>query len=153
MKILPTGKSYYITAPITDSDGNYIEGVIDVSEGDILGILDGTHCFTEDLSAVRILTESEISELQAQKELDEACVMEADNKILRICYMDAYRKYQAAVNYGEYQKIPTIDSFIAALQAKNWAALNSVPNALKYFTGECGFAESGLIKVNSGGTF
>ena len=70
---------------------------------------------------------------------------EAPNKEQRSRYIDAYRKYQAAVNYGEFAPVPAVDAFVAALKAKNWSALQNVPPQLKYFTGECGFSESGLI--------
>ena len=74
----------------------------------------------------------------------QAAQQDAANKVIRGRYMDAYRKYQAAVNYGEFTKKPVVDVFIDALKAKNWAALNNVPPQLRYFTGEAGFAESGL---------
>ena len=147
MKILPTGKFYYMDSPITKRvDGNevYLDGVIEVSEDHIVGILNGTHCFTDDLTAVRECTETEIAELRAQTAQAEAHALEAQHKALRAHYMDAYRKYQAAVNYGEFAPAPAVDPFIAALRAKDWTALENVPSALKYFIGEVGLAESGL---------
>jgi hypothetical protein len=61
-------------------------------------------------------------------------------------YLDAYRKYQAAVNYGEFQRVPAADYFIRRLRNRDWAAFDNIPAALKYFAGECSFAQSGLIE-------
>ena len=72
--------------------------------------------------------------------------IESQKKSLRNRYMDAYRKYQAAVNYGEFQRVPAVDFFIRSLRNKDWTVLNNIPTALKYFAGECSFAQSGLVE-------
>ena len=69
---------------------------------------------------------------------------ETQNKSTRNRYLDAYRKYQAAINYGEFVRAAGIDAFIVALRNKDWTVLDNVPPALKYFAGECNFEESGL---------
>ena len=71
--------------------------------------------------------------------------IEQQNKYRRISYIDAYRKYQAAVNYGEIERAPNIDVFINALKNKDWEAFNNIPPQIEYFMGNIGFAESGLI--------
>lgn len=71
---------------------------------------------------------------------------ETRNKHRRKTYMDAYRKYQAAVNYGEFERAATIDGIIERLRNKDWTAFDSIPPQLKYFAGEVGFVESGLIR-------
>ena len=71
--------------------------------------------------------------------------IEAIYKSRRVRYLEAYRNYQAAVNYGEFERVPAIDIFIAQLRNKNWAVLNNVPPQIKYFTGEISLAQSGLI--------
>ena len=73
---------------------------------------------------------------------------ETENKSRRSAYIDAYRKYQAAVNYGEFQRAPAADVFIGRLRNKDWAALDNIPGEIKYFAGECSLAASGLIPQN-----
>ena len=80
--------------------------------------------------------------LKAQQEQER---IEGDKKKARAVYLDAYRKYQAAVNYGQFERVPAVDAFIAALRNKDWTALNNVPPQIKYFTGEVSLAQSGLI--------
>lgn len=72
--------------------------------------------------------------------------IQADEKYMsmRNYYMNVYRKYQAAVNYGEFERVPAVDVFVANLRAKDWTALDNIPTQLKYFTGKIGLAESGL---------
>jgi len=72
--------------------------------------------------------------------------IEQQNKSRRANYMDAYRKYQAAINYGEFQRVPVVDYFIKRLRNKDWSAFDSIPSQLKYFAGQCSFAQSGLIE-------
>ena len=86
------------------------------------------------------------SEVATQKIVFENVQNEFNSKAHRTIYMDAYRKYQTAVLFGEFQRVPAVESFIAALKNKDWSVLNNVPNGIKYFTGEVGLAESGLIK-------
>lgn len=126
----------------------YLEGVIDVTDDEMAGLRARTHCFTDDKKAVRLLNEIELAGLAAQEQARQAQEAERQNKARRAGYMDAYRKYQAAVNYGEFAPVIDADAFIMALRNKEWAAFNNVPNALKYFAGECGFAESGLVTNN-----
>ena len=71
--------------------------------------------------------------------------IEQQKKSRRTVYLDAYRKYQAAINYGEFERVPAVDTFIAALRNKNWQALDYIPPQIKYFTGEVSFAQSGLV--------
>lgn len=75
-----------------------------------------------------------------------AVEIEAQYKARRSHYFDAYRKYQAAVNYGEFERVMVIDEVIESLRNKDWAALTAIPPQLKYFAGEVGFVESGLIR-------
>ena len=72
---------------------------------------------------------------------------EENNKYQRTRCIEAYRNYQAAVNYGEFTRTAAVDAFIAALRAKDWAALQNVPPQLKYFLGECTLAESELTAL------
>jgi len=83
---------------------------------------------------------------QQRKEADILSEKEKQNKRHRTVYLDAYRNYQASVNYGEFQKVPAVDVFIKSLRNKDWTALNNVPMAIKYFTGECSLAQSGLTE-------
>lgn len=69
------------------------------------------------------------------------------NKARRQRYIEAYRNYQAAVNYGEFERVITVDSFIDRLRSKDWTALIAIPPQIKYFTGEVGFTASGLVKL------
>jgi len=89
----------------------------------------------------------ELSTMEKQQwlQVDEAH-KEQQHKNCRAGYLDAYRKYQAAVNYGEFERVPAIDSFIDNLRNKNWSVLNSIPPQIKYFAGEIGLAASGLIR-------
>jgi hypothetical protein len=72
--------------------------------------------------------------------------LERQKKSRRGVYIDAYRKYQAAINYGEFQRVPAVDYFMRRLRNKDWSAFGNIPSQLKYFAGECPFAESGLIE-------
>jgi len=74
--------------------------------------------------------------------------MEIIYKHERGLYLDAYRKYQAAVNYGEFERVPALDSFITRLLDKDWSAFDNVPKQILYFTGEKKFFESGLDRRN-----
>jgi len=94
----------------------------------------------------RAATAEEEARQQTEDALNGARALETDNKSVRAAYMDAYRKYQAAVNYGEFEPVPAMDGFIAALRDKEWEVLKNVPLVLKYFMGGTGLAESGLIK-------
>jgi len=85
-------------------------------------------------------------EVDTQKEIARQAEAELQNKFRRAVYLDVYRKYQAAVNYGEFQRAPAVDYFIRQLRNRNWAALNAIPPQLKYFAGETGLAASGLIE-------
>ena len=78
---------------------------------------------------------------QAQSEIEQ-------NRGRRITYLNAYRRYQAAVNYGEFERCHAIDEFIARLRHKDWRALDSIPNQIRYFMGETTLVESGLILKN-----
>jgi hypothetical protein len=68
------------------------------------------------------------------------------NKVKRTSYLNAYRKYQAAVNYGEFERVYAVDEFAGRLRNKDWAAMSNVPPQLRYFAGEVGISESGLIR-------
>jgi len=71
----------------------------------------------------------------------------AENRLqLRKAYLDAYRKYQAAANYGEFERVYAVDQFAVRLYNKDWAALDNTPAPIKYFLGEVGFGESGLVR-------
>ena len=74
--------------------------------------------------------------------------IEQQNKSKRSKYMDAYRKYQASVNYGEFQRAPAVDYFIQRLRSKDWTVLENIPTQIKYFAGEIGLSLSGLIPAN-----
>ena len=74
--------------------------------------------------------------------------IEQRNKVRRAVYMDAYRKYQAAVNYKEFKRIPAADKFIRRLRDKDWTAFENIPAEIKYFAGECNFDKSGLVALN-----
>ena len=69
---------------------------------------------------------------------------EQEKKRQRLVYFDAYRKYQAAVNYGEFARAYEVDLFINRLKNNDFAAFEQVPPQLKYFMSEASFAESGL---------
>ena len=71
-----------------------------------------------------------------------------ENRAIRNRYLDAYRKYQAAINYGEFVRAAGIDECVTALCNKDWTVIDAVPPALKYFAGECSFAESGLVRCS-----
>ena len=71
---------------------------------------------------------------------------EAQNISRRTAYLDAYRKYQAAVNYGEFERVAAVDAFIAKLRNKDWTAYEDIPPQIQYFSGEIGFADSGLVE-------
>jgi hypothetical protein len=72
--------------------------------------------------------------------------LEQGKRSRRSAYLDAYRKYQAAVNYGEFERVYAVDEFAGRLRGKDWAALDNVPSQLRYFIGEVGLSESGLIR-------
>jgi len=100
----------------------------------------------------RDLTQIEIIEWQNAKAAAEQKSFEAKNKSRRSAYLDAYRKYQAAVLFGEFERACVLEDFIEALRNKDWTAFNNVPSQIKYFTGEISFAQSGLVlKYNHGG--
>ena len=61
---------------------------------------------------------------------------ERDDKQKRGFYLDLYRKYQAAVNYGEIMRCSEVDLFIQKLKNKDWSAFNEIPKTLLYFKGE-----------------
>lgn len=95
----------------------------------------------------RELTETEFNQREA------GLIMEKEQAAYiarRAQYLDGYRKYQAAVNYGEFERVTAVDSFIESLRNKNWSVLNGIPSQIKYFTGEVGFAASGLIRRMGG---
>ena len=94
----------------------------------------------------RDLTTTEIAELNAQNQIAEQDAVEAKNKSRRAQYLDAYRKYQASVNYGEFERVPAVDGFIECLRNKDWSAFNYVPPQIKYFAGEIGLTASGLVR-------
>ena len=94
----------------------------------------------EEITYFRFLTDEDKN---TRKRVEQEKV-EYGNKSRRTVYMDAYRKYQAAVNYGEFQRAPVVDSFIAALCTEDWTVFENAPSELKYFIGEIGLAESGL---------
>jgi hypothetical protein len=48
------------------------------------------------------------------------------------------------VNYGEFERVPAVDKWVAAMRNKDWGKLSNPPPVLKYFAGECGFDDSGL---------
>ena len=70
---------------------------------------------------------------------------EQADRARRANYMDAYRKYQAAVNYGEFERDYEVDVFIDKLYDKDWSAYDAVPPQLQYFSGEKTLAESTLV--------
>ena len=72
--------------------------------------------------------------------------IEQQKKAQRVFYLDAYRRYQAAVNYGEFQKAPAVDYFIRSLRNKDWSVLNNVPPQLEYFAGKISLSASGLVE-------
>lgn len=98
---------------------------------------------------------SETQRLQIKTETDKRkqkikdAEIEAKNLGFRNLYMDAYRKYQAAVNYGEFEQSAPVDIFISRLKEKDWTALNEAPPQIDYFLGKVTFAQSGLIKKYS----
>jgi len=87
------------------------------------------------------------TEYEVQRAIDD--MFPVDEKLLnfrRTICLDAYRRYQAAVNYGEFERSYEADQFIKRLYDKDWTALDYVPSQLKYFAGEVGYAGSGLIR-------
>lgn len=75
---------------------------------------------------------------------------QADNETdetVRAHWLDAYRKYQAAVAFGEIKRDEGIEAFIKRLKDRDFTALSEVPSGLRYFAGEASWAESGLIKL------
>lgn len=69
------------------------------------------------------------------KQLAKERLTEAQNKRKRGQLLDAYRKYQAAVMYGEIERNFEVDDFVIALKDKNWSVLNNIPKQLRYFMG------------------
>jgi len=94
----------------------------------------------------RDLAEVEIAELRMRDEQAKKNAIEVQNRNLRYQYLNAYRKYQAAVNYGEFECSYEADQFIKRLYDKDWSALDNAPSQIKYFAGEVSYAESGLIR-------
>jgi len=50
--------------------------------------------------------------------------------------LDAYRRYQAAVCYGEFPKDDTVAIFVQYLYNRDWSVIHKVPEKLKYFLSE-----------------
>jgi len=55
MKILPLGKSSYREYPVTDKNGNFLDGVIEITPEEFAGIQARTHGFSDDLKRVVLI--------------------------------------------------------------------------------------------------
>lgn len=92
------------------------------------------------------LPPAEIQRFQLELERESARLKLEHSLSERSKYIEAYRNYQAAVNYGEFERAYGVDEFIGRLRNRDWSALNSIPPQIRYFTGEIGLAESGLTR-------
>ena len=98
----------------------------------------------EDIQFLRLI-DGQIKVCEETKSNQEYFLLKTMHKSNRKIFLDAYRKYQAAVNYGEFERAPIVDEFIRRLYDKDWVAFENVPTQLKYFLGEVCLIESELI--------
>lgn len=155
MKIIPLNEFRYVEYPITQKDfyenfaneidnktncNSLINKIITV-DNKTLQCIGITKKIDAENGVIVDMTVSEIAEKNREIQIAQECKFKEN----RAHWMDVYRKYQAAVNYGEIERNKSIETFIQSLRNKDWRVLNDIPDALKYFDGKTGIKESGLI--------
>ena len=125
---------------------NNPEGFIRITDGNLENVRVGLDKIIDGQIVKATQEETAAHEQKHQAMLDQSQTQHEieQNKVRRNTYLDAYRRYQAAVNYGEFERVPTVDEFVKRLYNRDWAAMDSAPSQIKYFVGEIEFASSGL---------
>lgn len=122
-KILPLSKNEYQEFPIQDEEGNYFEGVIDITDEDFSALQNGTKCFNAELTGI-------VDYYETTEEIYENALHAKEERIVELKRLLSDTDYKA-IKYAE-GALTDAEYESTKLQRQAWRAeINMLEEQLK----------------------